>query len=158
MKFNIKNKKVLVAIAVVSALSAGAVILNNKNNDNTNYVESQFVEMYSISGNQRVYINGTITPKTTETYYKDDTLGEIEKVNVSSGEIVDKGHLLYTYKNTQKEEAVKENEVELKSKEADLVILKKNPQDNVVDIKVLEKEKAAWNRNMDTNFIDFVAV
>lgn len=142
MKFNIKSKKVLVVVAVISALSAGAIILNNKNKDNTNYSEPQFVEMYSISGSEKVYINGTITPKITETYYKDDALGEIESVNVNSGEVVDKGYLLYTYKNTQKEEEVKESEVELKSKESELVILKKNPEDNVVDIKVLEKEIA----------------
>lgn len=144
MKFDIKNKKVLVVIAVISALSIGGIALNNKSKDNiNNYTESQFVELYSVSGGEKVYINGTITPKKTETYYRDSSLGEIEKVNVNSGEIVDKGYLLYSYKNTQKEEEVKENEVELKSKEADLVLLKKNPEENVVDIKVLQKEISA---------------
>lgn len=140
MKFDIKNRKVLVVIAVISALSIGGIALTSKNKEEINYVESQFVELYSVSGSERVFINGTVTPKKTETYYKDSSLGEIEKVNVNSGEIVDKGYLLYTYKNTQKEEEVKESEIELKSKEADLVILKKNPEDNIVDIKVLEKE------------------
>lgn len=140
MKFNIKNKKVLVAIAVISALSVGGIVFCKKNTDEVNFPEKQIVELYSVSGAERIFINGVVTPKQTETYYKDSSLGEIEQVNVNSGEIVDKGYLLYTYKNTLKEEEVKEAEVELKSKEADLVILKKTPEENVVDIKVLEKE------------------
>ena len=144
MKFNIKNKKVAVVIAVISALSIGGITLSFKGVEkNTDYVESQAVELYSVSGTERIYINGVVTPKSTETYYRDDSLGEIESINVNSGEIVDKGYLLYTYKNVQKEEELKENEVELKSKEADLVILKKNPDDNEIDIKVLEKEISA---------------
>ena len=57
MKFDIKNRKVLVVIAVISALSIGGIALTSKNKEEINYVESQFVELYSVSGSERVFIN-----------------------------------------------------------------------------------------------------
>lgn len=146
MKFNVKSRKSIIVMMVTTALAGGvylyvadnspesityATTLNNKTEDDM---------FYTISGSEKIYINGVVTPVKTETFFIDETLGEIEKINVNSGEIVDKGHLLYTYKNAQKETEVKEKEVELKSKEADLVLLKKDSQTNAVDIKVLEKE------------------
>lgn len=140
MKFNLKNKKVLVSIIVISSLSVGAIMLKPKDTPQPEIADTSIVEMFSVSGEEKVFINGRISPKQTKTFFKDSTLGEIEKVNVNSGEMVDKGYLLYTYKNTYKEEELKEKEAELKLKETELQALKKNPQDNAIDIKVLEKE------------------
>ena len=146
MKFNVKSRKSIIVMLVTTALAGGVYLYiadnspelktyatapANKTEDDT---------FYTISGSEKIYVNGVVTPVKTETFFMDETLGEIEKINVNSGEIVDKGHLLYTYKNAQKEAEVKEQEVELKSKEADLVLLKKDSQANAVDIKVLEKE------------------
>lgn len=148
MKFNVKSRKSIIVMLVTTALAGGlclyiadnssefktyAIAPTNKTEDDT---------FFTISGSEKIYVNGVVTPVKTETFFMDETLGEIEKINVNSGEIVDKGHLLYTYKNTQKETEVKEKEVELKSKEADLILLKKDSQANAVDVKVLEKEIA----------------
>lgn len=140
MKFNIKDRKVLVSIAVISALSIGGIMINLTKHKTKEEFNMPIVETYSVASSEKVFINGAITPKNTKSYYKDLSLGEIEKINVNSGELVDEGHLLYTCKNTLKEEEVKENEAELKLKESELSALKKNPEENKIDIKVVEKE------------------
>lgn len=156
MKFNIKSRKSIVITLVTSALiCGGAWYLCDISKDSQTFATERSSntndeEFYTISASEKVYINGIVTPNQTETFYMDETLGEIEKINVSSGELVDKGHLLYTYKNAQKEQEVKEQEVELKSKEADLVLLKKDSGANAVDIKVLEKEISNLKKEIAT--------
>lgn len=140
MKFNLKSKKVLVAIAVVSALGVGGFYLNSSKNPKVDMPEAPAVELYSISTGENVFVNGVVSPKKTKTYLQDSSLGQIEKINVNSGEMVDKGYLLYTYKNLAKEQEFQEKDALLKAKESELKILKKHPEDNKIDIQVMEKE------------------
>ena len=141
MKFNLKSKKTWVIISVIGALSVGGFFLLNKNKDISDApTEETYVEMYSIPGAESVYINGKITPKKSKSFIKDPTLGEISNVKVSSGEVVDKGDVLYTYKNKAKEEEVKTDSSDLKTMESDLATLKKNPEENIMEIRTLEKE------------------
>lgn len=100
----------------------------NAKSEKTQDVDS--VSMYTVPSSEKVFINGIVTPNETETYYYTTENGVMENVKVQSGEYVDKGYHMFSYKNTYKEEKVKEKEKEIASLESDIKKLQENATEN----------------------------
>ncbi|MEG0051574.1 MAG: HlyD family efflux transporter periplasmic adaptor subunit [Terrisporobacter sp.] len=114
-KLNFKSKKVRIGmiIAVIVVLGVGFNIYKNfKMNDVELEGMSEGIETYSIPDNEKIFINGAITPKES----KDLSLEagyEIYSLNVSNGQSVTKGEAIFTAKSSENVSQIKELEQQI---------------------------------------------
>lgn len=95
-----KNKKVAIGVGVfvIVALGVGIFIYNkNKINGDDLSVDENYIETYTIADNEKIFINGVITPTKTQDFNPNQE--NMSKVNVTNGKVVNEGDLLYTTKN-----------------------------------------------------------
>lgn len=151
MKFNLKNKKLYVIASVLGALSVGGYMVINNQNNELSAEDMQMdneIETYTIQNSDSIYINGKVTPKKLKSFTPDPSLGAINSIKVTTGEVVDKGDILFVYKNADKETELKGFEEELKNAKSDLAYLKKNPDENVLEIKSMERQIKSIESNI----------
>ena len=96
-KFKNKKVKIGVGITVIITLSLGVYYIKNKE-ANSFQSEENYIETYTISDNEKIFINGVILP-TKSKEFSMPAEGEISKLNITNGKIVKEGDLLFTVKN-----------------------------------------------------------
>lgn len=74
-------------------------------------------EYYKIASVEKVFINGVLTPRESESIYIDSTKGEISEVHVSNGQVVNAGDNLFTYNNPTTEAQIEEISEQITSNE-----------------------------------------
>lgn len=93
-------KKKYITITIISTIiiasTIGFCFLKKSINDKT----ANKPEYYKIESVEKVFINGTLTPRESESIYIDSTKGEISEVHVTNGQAVNAGDSLFTYNNT----------------------------------------------------------
>ncbi|MGL4911193.1 MAG: efflux RND transporter periplasmic adaptor subunit [Romboutsia sp.] len=95
-----KNKKIVIGVGIfiVIALGTGVFIYNkNKLNGGDSTIEESYIETYTIADNEKIFINGAITPTKSQDF--NPIQEEMSKLNVTNGKVVKEGDLLYTIKN-----------------------------------------------------------
>ena len=95
-----KNKKIVIGagILIIITFSAGVFIYNkNKLNNENDALEQSVIETYTIADNEKIFINGAITPTKSQDFNPNQE--EISKLNITNGKVVKEGDLLYTVKN-----------------------------------------------------------
>lgn len=106
------------------------------------------VVLYPISGNEKVFMNGIISPVKSQELFVGAEQGELSAIKVSNGQLVAKGEALFTCKNTSQinEIADLNEQIALKKKE------KQNAQDEEskvmidTEIKDLNNQIAKLNK------------
>lgn len=96
----LKNKKVIIGTSTFIIISLGVgVFIYNKNNSNSDdlLTTENYIETYTIAGNEKIFVNGVITPTQSQDF--NPNIEQISKLNVTNGKIVKKGDLLYTIKD-----------------------------------------------------------
>lgn len=93
-------RKKYITITIISTIiiasTIGFCFLKKNINDKT----ANKPEYYKIDSVEKVFINGTLTPRESESIYIDSTKGEISEVHVTNGQAVNAGDSLFTYNNT----------------------------------------------------------
>lgn len=74
-------------------------------------------EYYKIASVEKVYINGVLTPRESESIYIDSTKGEISEVHVTNGQVINAGDNLFTYNNPTIEAQIEEISEQITSNE-----------------------------------------
>ena len=101
-------KKKYITITIISTIiiasTIGFCFLKKSINDKT----ANKPEYYKIESVEKVFINGTLTPRESESIYIDSTKGEISEVHVTNGQAVNAGDSLFTYNNTVIEAQIEE--------------------------------------------------
>ena len=101
-------KKKYITITIISTIiiasTIGFCFLKKSINDKT----ANKPEYYKIESVEKVFINGTLTPRESESIYIDSTKGEISEVHVTNGQAVNAGDSLFTYNNTVIESQIDE--------------------------------------------------
>lgn len=96
-----KNKKVIIALAVIVSLAVLSlmryVIVTKKNGAKTD--ETKKLAIYTIPERKKFYLEGELQSVNKEVFEQDLTKGEIDKISVKDGQKVKKGDLLFSYKN-----------------------------------------------------------
>lgn len=95
------NKKIIISTSIILVLALGIGVFiysRNKNNNNISEGADNYIETYTISDNEKIFINGKIVPTESKDFQM-PTEGEISKLNVTDGKVVKKGDLLFTTKN-----------------------------------------------------------
>lgn len=109
-------KKKYITIAIIATVIVGSTIgfcllKNSMNNSDTK------AEYYKIESVEKVYINGVLNPRDSESIYIDSTKGELSEVHVTDGQVVNAGDSLFTYKNTAVEAQISEIDDQITSNE-----------------------------------------
>ena len=101
-------KKKYITITIISTIiiasTIGFCFLKKSINDKT----ANKPEYYKIDSVEKVFINGTLTPRESESIYIDSTKGEISEVYVTNGQAVNAGDSLFIYNNTVIESQIDE--------------------------------------------------
>lgn len=101
-------KKKYITITIISTIiiasTIGFCFLKKSINDKT----ANKPEYYKIESVEKVFINGTLTPRESESIYIDSTKGEISEVYVTNGQAVNAGDSLFIYNNTVIESQIDE--------------------------------------------------
>lgn len=87
---------ITIILTIIIASTIGFCFLKKSINDKT----ANKPEYYKIESVEKVFINGTLTPRESESIYIDSTKGEISEVHVTNGQAVNAGDSLFTYNNT----------------------------------------------------------
>lgn len=87
---------ITIILTIIIASTIGFCFLKKSINDKT----ANKPEYYKIDSVEKVFINGTLTPRESESIYIDSTKGEISEVYVTNGQAVNAGDSLFTYNNT----------------------------------------------------------
>jgi HlyD family secretion protein len=93
-----KKKHIIFSIifCIITTSSAGFYYLKKTS---STVVQENKISLYTIDTQDKIFINGIITPEKSESINFDPSKGSINKVSVQNGQIVKKGDTLFTYKN-----------------------------------------------------------
>lgn len=95
---------ITIILTIIIASTIGFCFLKKSINDKT----ANKPEYYKIDSVEKVFINGTLTPRESESIYIDSTKGEISEVHVTNGQAVNAGDSLFIYNNTVIESQIDE--------------------------------------------------
>ena len=108
------KKKYIIAIVTVVIL-AGVGVGSYFLKQSMNKESVATMEIYTVPSTDKVFVNGKIEPEKVENIFLDATKGTVDKVEVKSGDVVEKGDTLFTYKNEQVQSQVEQLELQLNS-------------------------------------------
>ena len=110
-------KKKYITITIISTIIIASTIgfCFYKKNINDKTVNKS--ENYKIASVEKVFINGVLTPRESESIYIDSTKGEISEVHVTDGQAVNAGDSLFTYNNPTIEAQIEEISEQITSNE-----------------------------------------
>ena len=95
---------ITIILTIIIASTIGFCFLKKSITDKT----ANKPEYYKIDSVEKVFINGTLTPRESESIYIDSTKGEISEVYVTNGQAVNAGDSLFIYNNTVIESQIDE--------------------------------------------------
>lgn len=95
--FKNKRFKIYAGIAVIILLILGVLAYVDSKNTELQANEN-FIETYTIPENEKIFINGMVVPKQTKDFNISGDY-ELSDVNVTNGQKVNQGDLLFTAKN-----------------------------------------------------------
>ncbi|EOU2042688.1 MAG: efflux RND transporter periplasmic adaptor subunit [Clostridium perfringens] len=108
------KKKYIIAIVTVVIL-AGVGVGSYFLKQSINKESVATMEIYTVPSTDKVFVNGKIEPEKVENIFLDATKGTVDKVEVENGDVVEKGDILFTYKNDQVQSQVEQLELQLNS-------------------------------------------
>ena len=108
------KKKYIIAIVTVVIL-AGVGVGSYFLKQSINKESVATMEIYTVGSTDKVFVNGKIEPEKVENIFLDATKGTVDKVEVENGDVVEKGDILFTYKNDQVQSQVEQLELQLNS-------------------------------------------
>ena len=110
-----KKKYITITIiaTIIIASTIGFCFLKKSIKDKT----VNKAEYYKIASVEKVYINGVLTPRESESIYIDSTKGEISEVHVTNGQVINAGDNLFTYNNPTIEAQIEEISEQITSNE-----------------------------------------
>ncbi len=108
------KKKYIIAIVTVVIL-AGVGVGSYFLKQSMNKESVATMEIYTVPSTDKVFVNGKIEPEKVENIFLDATKGTVDKVEVENGDVVEKGDILFTYKNDQVQSQVEQLELQLNS-------------------------------------------
>ncbi len=137
------KKKYIIAIVTVVIL-AGVGVGSYFLKQSTNKESVATMEIYTVPSTEKVFVNGKIEPEKVENIFLDATKGTVDKVEVKNGDVVEKGDVLFTYKNEQVQNQIEQLELQLNSAKSQKEEIKKQ---NAEAKKQLEDLKKAGLEN-----------
>lgn len=137
------KKKYIIAIVTVVIL-AGVGVGSYFLKQSTNKESVAAMEIYTVPSTEKVFVNGKIEPEKVENIFLDATKGTVDKVEVKNGDVVEKGDVLFTYKNEQVQSQIEQLELQLNSAKSQKEEIKKQ---NAEAKKQLEDLKKAGLEN-----------
>ncbi|EOT2912576.1 HlyD family efflux transporter periplasmic adaptor subunit [Clostridium perfringens] len=108
-----KKKYIIAIVTVVILVGVGVGSYFLKQSMNKESVAT--MEIYTVPSTDKVFVNGKIEPEKVENIFLDATKGTVDKVEVENGDVVEKGDILFTYKNDQVQSQVEQLELQLNS-------------------------------------------
>ncbi|MGL4992364.1 MAG: efflux RND transporter periplasmic adaptor subunit [Sarcina sp.] len=97
------SKKVkIIIISVIAVVAVGGIGFATMRGSNPKVIMDEMpVDLYTIPGKEKVVMTGKIMPLKSENISIPVGFSEIDKMNVEDGQVIKKGDLIFTCKNTE---------------------------------------------------------
>lgn len=149
-KKNLSKKQKIVAGVVSIALLGGggfgfSVIKSNKEyNENL----KKLVELYPISGKEKIFMSGKVIPVNSKEIFLEADQGEVDKIKVEDGQYVEKGTALFTSKNTEQIKEISNLNTQISNKKKEKQNAPDEESKKMIDeeIKSLNSQVATLNK------------
>lgn len=132
-----KKKYIIAIVTVVILAGVGVGSYFLKQNMNKETVAT--MEIYTVPSTDKVFVNGKIEPEKIETIFLEPTKGEVDKVSVKDGDVVEKGAPLFTYKNEQVQSQIEQLELQLNSAKSQKEEIQKQNAEAKKQLEALKK-------------------
>jgi HlyD family secretion protein len=131
---------IIASILIISTVVLYVVnkgINGNKGNDKDN------MDIMTVPSRNKIFINGIITPEQSENIFLDATKGSVDTISVKNGQVVEKGAILFTYKNEAVTEQIQSlnREVENSNNQRQKLINKRDELNQELQTKKAEIER-----------------
>lgn len=125
----------IVTVVILAGVGVGSYFLKQSMNKET----VATMEIYTVPSTDKVFVNGKIEPEKVETIFLEPTKGEVDKVSVKDGEVVEKGAALFTYKNEQVQSQIEQLELQLNSAKSQKEEIQKQNTEAKKQLEALKK-------------------
>lgn len=125
----------IVTVVILAGVGVGSYFLKQSMNKET----VATMEIYTVPSTDKVFVNGKIEPEKVETIFLEPTKGEVDKVSVKDGEVVEKGAPLFTYKNEQIQSQIEQLELQLNSAKSQKEEIQKQNTEAKKQLEALKK-------------------
>lgn len=144
-----KKQKITVIIAVLSTCTMGTFgfIAIQKNINEQNLANNQLYDFYYIPEAEKIFINGKLMPVEEKDFYISAEQGQLNKLNVGDGDIVERGTLLYSCKNTQVINEIEDLKSQLSTKKKEKFNSVDAALTKSIDIQISELEQSISKLN-----------
>ncbi|WP_419743425.1 efflux RND transporter periplasmic adaptor subunit [Paraclostridium dentum] len=119
INLNKKQKIVLSIVTLAITIGGSATAISYSKHLKDQKIMQSTVEMYDISGKEKIFMNGIVVPTKSEKLCLSTDQGKLDKTQVNNEQYVEKGTPLFTCKNQEqlKEIASLESQISIKKKE-----------------------------------------
>ncbi|WP_394861837.1 efflux RND transporter periplasmic adaptor subunit [Paraclostridium bifermentans] len=134
-----KKQKIILTILTLGITIGGSVtaISYRKNLKEQKIMEST-VEMYDVSGKEKIFMNGIVVPTKSEKLFLSADQGKLDKIQVNNEQYVEKGTPIFTCKNQDKLTEILSLESQLETKKKELSYISDDENKNMANIEIEE--------------------
>ena len=134
-----KKQKIILSILTLGITIGGSVtaISYRKNLKEQKIMEST-VEMYDVSGKEKIFMNGIVVPTKSEKLFLSADQGKLDKIQVKNEQYVEKGTPIFTCKNQDKLTEILSLESQLETKKKELSYISDDEDKNMANIEIEE--------------------
>lgn len=134
-----KKQKIILSILTLGITIGGSVtaISYRKNLKEQKIMEST-VEMYDVSGKEKIFMNGIVVPTKSEKLFLSADQGKLDKIQVNNEQYVEKGTPIFTCKNQDKLTEILSLESQLETKKKELSYISDDENKNMANIEIEE--------------------
>lgn len=134
-----KKQKIIFSILTLGITIGGSVtaISYRKNLKEQKIMEST-VEMYDVSGKEKIFMNGIVVPTKSEKLFLSADQGKLDKIQVNNEQYVEKGTPIFTCKNQDKLTEILSLESQLETKKKELSYISDDENKNMANIEIEE--------------------
>lgn len=121
------------------------------------------MDIMTIPSRDKIFVNGVITPQNTESIFLDASKGSVDTISVDNGQVVEKGAILFTYRNEAVTDQIASlnREVTNSNNQRQQLVNKKDESNESLQIKKVEIERLKQElatKSTEENSLDVIPV
>lgn len=138
IKLNKKQKIILSILTLGITIGGSVTAISYRKNLKEQKIMESTVEMYDVSGKEKIFMNGIVVPTKSEKLFLSADQGKLDKIQVNNEQYVEKGTPIFTCKNQDKLAEILSLESQLETKKKELSYISDDENKNLANIEIEE--------------------
>lgn len=134
-----KKQKIILSIVTLAVTIGGTVAsLSYSKQLKEQKIMQSTVEMYDVSGKEKIFMNGKVLPTKSEKLFISPEYGKLDKIQVNNEQYVEKGTPIFTCKNQEQLKEIKSLESQISTKKRELTSLIDDESKEMINLEIKE--------------------